>query len=140
MDEVQRPKEERSLGELLKDLTQEITTLVRQEAKLAKAEMSEKASRIGKDLAFLAAGGAVAYAGLLALIAALIIMLANMGLGWGGAALLVGLVVTGLGGFLVMKGLNALKQEDLVPRQTIESLKEDKHGAQSLRDRAARPS
>jgi hypothetical protein len=136
MDNVQRPREERSLGELFSELTQEITTLVRQEAKLAKAEMSEKLTHVCKDLTFVAAGGAVAYAGLLAIVAAIVIMLADAGLPWWASALLVGVVVAGIGAFLVSKGLNALKHEDLVPRQTIASLKEDVHGSQRIRHRA----
>jgi len=77
MSEILQPKQERSLGELLGDLTREITTLVRQEMALAKAEMSQKAAKVGKDVGFIAAGGLVAYAGLLALVAALI-----LGLWW----------------------------------------------------------
>lgn len=139
MSEQTRPaKDERSLGELLAELAQEVTTLVRQEVSLAKTEMSQKVSRVGMHLGFLAAGGAVAYAGLLAILAAVIILLAQAGLPWWGAALLVGAVVTGVGAFLVMKGLNALKQEDLAPRQTLatlEALKEDIHGSNTVQRR-----
>jgi len=72
----------------------------------------------------MAAGGAVAYAGLLALLAAIIIMLSEVMPLWA-SALLVGVVVLAVGGYLVYSGLNALKREDLAPRQTIETLKED---------------
>jgi hypothetical protein len=54
-----------------------------------------------------------------------IIGLAAAGLPWWLSALLVGLVVVGVGYMLVQKGLSALKHEDLAPRQTIESIKED---------------
>jgi len=124
MHDVRPAKEDQSLGELFAELTRETATLVRQEMALAKTEMSQKAGRVGKDVGFLAAGGAVAYAGLLAIVAAIIIGLAQMGLEWWVSALLVGIVVAGVGGFLVSKGLSALKREDLVPRQTLESLKE----------------
>jgi putative superfamily III holin-X len=124
MQETRGAKPEQSLGELLSDLTREITTLVRQEAALAKAEMSQKAARVGKELGFLAAGGAVAYAGLLAILAALIVMLDGIMPLWA-SALLVGLMVGAIGVCLVWTGLNALKREDLAPRQTIETLKED---------------
>ena len=117
-------KDDRSLGELFSELAQETSTLVRQEVNLAKTEMSEKASRVGKDVGFLAAGGAVAYAGLLAILAAVIVVLDTFLPLWL-AALLVGLVVVGVGYFLVKKGLDALKSEDVAPRQTIETLKED---------------
>jgi hypothetical protein len=67
----------------------------------------------------------VAYAGLLALVAAVIIGLAVNGVPWSLSALLVGLVVVGIGYALVQKGLSALKRESLMPQESIESLKED---------------
>ena len=72
-------RQDRSLGELFADLMRETTTLIRQEVALAKSEMSQKAVSIGKDIGFLAAGGAVAYAGLLAIVAAIIL---GTDLGW----------------------------------------------------------
>lgn len=134
MNEAQPAKEDKSLGELLGDLTREITTLVREEATLAKTEMTQKLSRAGKNVGFLAAGGAVAYAGLLAIVAAIIIGLAQAGMEWWVSALVVGVVVAAIGGFLVSKGLNALKHQDLTPSQTVETVKED---AQWIRKRAA---
>jgi hypothetical protein len=114
----------RSLGELFSELAQETSTLVRQEVDLAKTEMGQKASRVGKDVGFLAAGGAVAYAGLLAILAGVIVVLDTFLPLWL-AALLVGLVVAAVGYFLVKKGLDALKREDVAPTQTIKTLKED---------------
>ena len=134
MPETQPAKEDQSLGELFGALLKDTTTLVRQEISLAKAELGQKASRLGRDVGWLAAGGALAYAGLLALLAALIGLLAHAGMAWWAAALVVGVVVAGTGGFLVGKGLNALKQADLAPRQTLESIREDK---QWIQDRAA---
>jgi len=126
MAEVQQTSDDRSLGELFAELAREVTALVRQEATLAKAEMGEKASRIGVNLASLAAGGAVAYAGFLAILVAIIALLVEAaGLSWWGAAMLVGIVVSIVGGVLVMKGINALKNANLTPRETLESLKED---------------
>jgi hypothetical protein len=117
--------EDRSLGELFADLSHETTTLVHQEVDLAKTEMSQKAAQAGKDVGFLAAGGAILYAGLLALIAALVIGLGQAGPPWWLSALVVGLIVASVGGFLVQRGLDNLKHESLVPHQTVESLKED---------------
>jgi len=125
---MQRPRDDRSLGELFADLSRETTTLVRQEVDLAKTEMTQKASRVLKNIGFLAIGGAVAYAGFLAIIAAVIILLAAI-LPWWLSALLVGVVIAAIGAFLIWKGLDALKKEDLVPRQTIETLKEDQEWA-----------
>src|SRR3954471_8361092 len=121
MHDAQAARDERSLGELFGELTREVTTLVRQEATLAKTEITQKISLVGKDVAMLAAGGAVAYAGLLAIVAAVIIGLANAGLPWWASALLVGVVIAGIGGALVWSGLNAIKHEDLTPRETIDS-------------------
>jgi len=118
-------RDDLSLGELFGELARETSTLVRQEVALARTELSQKAGAIGKDLGFLAVGGAIAYAGLLAIIAAVIIALATIGLPWWLSALLVGLVVAGIGFFLVQRGLGAIRQEGLAPRQTLDTLKED---------------
>jgi hypothetical protein len=122
---MQERRDEPSLGELFADLARNTTTLVRQEVELAKTEMSQKAARVGKDVAFLAIGGAVLYAGFLTLLAALIIGLGQLGLPWWLSALLVGLVVAAVGGFLIQQGLTALRRENLAPQQTIATLKED---------------
>lgn len=125
-------KEDRSLGELFAQMAQETSTLVRQEVTLAKAEMSQKASRAGKHVGVLAVGGAIAYAGFLATIAGVIYLLADIDVVplWL-AAFMVGIVVAAVGYFLVRKGLDALKQEDMAPRQTMETLKE---GQQWIKD------
>jgi len=115
---------EPSLGELFGELSREMTDLVRGEVDLAKTEMSRKASSLGKDFGFLAAGIAVAYAGFLALIATVIIALAHA-MPWWLAALIVGVVVAAIGGYLVYQGLQNLKSMSLAPTETIETLKED---------------
>ena len=117
-------REEPSLGELFADLTREMTTLVRQEVHLATTEVSQKASDIGKNVAFLAVGGAIAYAGLLAVIAAVIMVFASF-LPWWLSAFIVGVAIAGVGYFMVQKGLDALKHMDVAPRRTINTLKED---------------
>lgn len=122
---MQTNRDDRTLGDLFADLTKETSVLVRQEVALAKAELTQKASRVGRDIGFLAVGGLVLYAGLLAIIAALIIILGTVGVPWWLSALLVGLVVVAIGGFLVQRGLQALKKEDLAPKQTIQTIKED---------------
>ena len=76
-------------------------------------------------MGFLAVGGLVAYAGVLALLAAGVLGLAAAGLQPWLAALLVGIVVAVIGYALVQRGLSALKRESLAPRQTVETLKED---------------
>jgi xanthine/uracil permease len=125
---MQQSRDNRSLGELFSELAQETSTLVRQEVNLAKTEMSHKASRAGKHIGVLAAGGASAYAGLLAILAGVIVLLDNVMPLWT-SALLVGVVVAIVGYLLVRRALDALKREDFAPRETIETLKEDQQWA-----------
>jgi uncharacterized membrane protein len=128
------PRDDRSIVELIKDLRDETTTLLKQEVELAKTEMSEKASRIGRNVGYLAAGGLVAYAGALFVLLGLSFLvswgLEKAGLSrelalWLGPAL-VGLVVGIIGFVLVQKARRTLAQESLKPEITIQSLKEDK--------------
>ena len=118
-------RDDRSIGELVAELSRETTTLVRQELQLAKAEMSQKATRVGKNVGFLVVGGVVAYTGLLAIVAAVIIVLGNVIPLWI-SALAVGAAIALVGLVLVAKGVNTLRQEDPAPRETMETLKEDK--------------
>ncbi len=124
-------QDNRSLGELFAALAGDTGTLVRQEIALATTEMTQKATRVGTDIGFLLAGGAVAYAGFLAILAAITIGLGQLGLPWWVATLLVGLVVAGVGGFLVMRGISALRRETPVPQQTIDTLQEDAEWAKA---------
>ena len=121
---MQHAKDDRSLGELFSELSRQLSTLFRQEVALAKAEMKQKGTEAGKDIGMMAAGGALAYAGLLALIAAAIIALANV-IPWWASALIVGVVVLGIGAVLIQTGMSALKESGIAPTQTIESVKED---------------
>jgi hypothetical protein len=127
---MQHVQGERSLGELFGDLAQQTTTLVRDEVRLATTEMTHKATEAGKDVGLIAGGAAVAHAGALAVIAGLIIALAQVIAAWL-AALIVGVVIAGVGYALAQKGLTALKRLDPVPRATVQTLKEDKLWAQS---------
>ena len=122
---MQARKDDRSLGELFGDLARDMGVLVRQEVGLATTEMTHMATRVARNVALVAVGGLVAYAGLLAILAAIIIALAAAGLAWWLAALVVGVVVTIVGGVLVQRSIDALKRTDLTPRQTVRTLKED---------------
>jgi hypothetical protein len=114
----------RSIGDLFSDLTREITTLVRNELALARVEMSTKLSRAGRHAGFLAFGAVVALAGLFTLAASLVLLLVRAGMPAWGAALLVGLGLAAIGGVVAMQAVNALKQEDLAPTETLQTLKE----------------
>jgi hypothetical protein len=118
-------RDDRSLGELFGELSRETTTLLRQEVNLAKVELSQKAVAAGKDVAFLAVGGAVLYAGLLAFIAACIIALNLIVHLWWLSAAIIAAVVLIIGYVLVMQGISHLRSGDLAPRQTAQSLKQD---------------
>ena len=119
-----RPLENRPLGDLFGDLATDMSNLVRQEVSLAKLEIANKAKYVGKNVGYLVIGGAVAYAALLAIIAAVIMLLAKVLPHWG-SALIVGAVVGGIGWLLIGKAMMALRQADLTPRETVETLKED---------------
>lgn len=117
-------RDERSLGDLFSELASETSELVRQEVALAQVEISQKATEVGKNVGFLAVGGAVGYAALLAVLAAVIIGLGNFIPLWL-AALLVGAIVGIVAYFMVSSALTELKNTDLKPEQTVETLKED---------------
>ncbi len=117
-------KQDRSIGELFSELASETGLLIRQEVALAKVELSQKASRVGKNVGYLVLGGAVGYAALLALLVAIIMLLAYV-MPWWVAALVVAVLVGIIAAVLISKALAALKQTDPAPRQTVETLKED---------------
>ena len=119
-----RALENRSLGDLFAELAHETGTLVRQEVALAKAEVTQKAKQVGKNVGYLLIGGAIAYAAFLAVIATLIMLLGKVMPQWG-ATLLVGVLMAGLGWLLIDKALSALQQTEVTPRQTVDTLKED---------------
>ena len=119
-----RPMENKPLGDLFSDLAADMSNLVRQEVALAKLEITQKAKHVGTNIGYLVIGGAVAYAGLLAVVAAIIMLLAKVMPHWG-SALLVGIVVAGIAWLLIGKALTALQEADLTPKDTVETLKED---------------
>jgi hypothetical protein len=126
-------RDERSIGQLLKELTQESSTLLKAEVNLAKTEMTEKASRLGGHLGEVAVGGAVALLGAIALLLAVIDALTSTldhlmspGIAVWVAPLTVGGILAAVGYSLVMKALATLKQESLTPERTTQSLQENK--------------
>ena len=122
--QLQLQKDERSLGDLFSELAAETGTLVRQEVALAQAELTTKAAVVGKNVGFLAVGGAIGYAALLAVLAGVILGLSYFMPPWI-AAILVGVVV-GIAAFvLVSSALAELKKTNLKPEETVESIKED---------------
>lgn len=130
---MQPLRDDRSLGQILRDLREETTQLLRQEVDLAKTEMSEKMSRLGSNMGSVATGGAVLFAGALVLLAALTLGLIALfsqfmdrDVAMWLAPLLVGGILAGVGYGMVKKALQALKQEGIAPQRTTQSLKENK--------------
>ena len=119
-----RSQDERSLGELFAELSRETGVLVRKEVELATTEMTAKARTAAVHVGTIAAGGALAHAGLLVLLAAFVIGLAQLGVTPWLSALIVALVTLGIGYALVQKGRTNLNRAHLAPTQTIETLKE----------------
>jgi hypothetical protein len=121
---MQQRKDDRSLSDLFGELARETGTLVHQELELARAEMTQKATQASRNVAKVVIGGAIAYAGFLAFLAAVIAGLATV-IPWWLAALVVAVVVAVVGYFLAQSALNALRRESLAPKQTIRSIKEN---------------
>jgi hypothetical protein len=124
MMQQQFQRNEHSLGELFSELANETSTLVRQEVALAQTEMTQKAVKAGKDVGFLAIGGAVGYAALLAFMAGIIAILAYIMPVWL-AAFIVAVIAGGAAYFMAMPALAELRKIDPAPRETVETLKED---------------
>jgi hypothetical protein len=117
-------REERSVGELFSELAAETGTLIRQEVSLAQAEITKKASIAGKNIGYLAIGGAVGYAGLLAVIAGVIVGLSYFIPAWL-AAVIVGASIAVVAYTFISSALTSLKNMDVKPTETVESIKED---------------
>jgi hypothetical protein len=120
--------EGRTLLGLFGDLWRETTTLVHNEAELAKAELSEKVSQVTTGAGEIAAGGAILFAGfiviLFAAVGALELMIPSEHSIWM-APLIVGLVVMIVGTIALMKGKKQMKAKSLAPQRTLDSLKSD---------------
>ncbi len=119
-----KPKDDRSLGELFGELGRNTSNLVRQEVQLAKTELMQKAVTFGKSAAFLVVAGVLAFVGFEALIVAAILVLAHVLSTWL-AALIVGFGLLIIAGILVMLAIGAIKKEGVVPTKTIKSVQEN---------------
>jgi drug/metabolite transporter (DMT)-like permease len=120
-----RARDDMSLPELFEELARETSTLIRQEMQLVVAEVRQSTEAIGRSIAFLVAGGAVAYAGLLVLLAAVVIGLGQLGVTWWLAALIVGVVVAVVGYILVTRAQAELQTAMRALDQIGKTLQED---------------
>jgi hypothetical protein len=95
--------EHASTGQLIGQLTEQISRLVRDEARLAQAEVTQKAKRLGAGAGLFGAAGLVAFFGLAVLVAAAVLALALALPGWL-AALIVAVVLFAVAGVLALVG------------------------------------
>ena len=116
---------DRSLGELLKQLSEETTRLVHQELELAKAELTQKGKQAGMGAGMFGGAGALGLAALGALTACFILALTAVMPAW--LAALIVAVVDGIIAFVLVKQGQARMKQAVppVPEQTVETLKED---------------
>jgi hypothetical protein len=118
-------RDERSLGELFSDLSEQTSNLVKKEIELARHEITRSTTDLAKRSAMIAVGGVVAYAGAIVVLMGLGWLLTEMGLPpWLGLLLVGGLTVA-IGAFLAYRALNELKNMSVVPDRTVETIKED---------------
>lgn len=123
-DPVPPQRDDRPLTALFGDLANETAALIRKEAELAKAEMSEKAGMAVRAMVSLAVGGAVALIGVVFVLWAVVYALAIWLPPWA-AALIVGVVMAVIGLVMLQSGKSKLSADNLQPKRTIETLKDD---------------
>jgi len=135
MDAVGQAAPERSTGELVKLITEQISTLVRDELKLAQLEMAGKAKKAGSGMGMMGGGGLIALYGVACLIACAIIALSHALQAWL-AALAVGAFLLVVAAVIAAAGRKRTRQATPpVPVEAVESVKTD---VAAVRERARR--
>jgi hypothetical protein len=115
---------ETSIGDLIGNISNDLSTLFRQEVELAKAEVKQEASKAGKAAGILGAAGFAGYMTIVLLSFALVYALSNViDAGW--AALIVAVIWGIVGAVLYANGRKKLKDVDPVPHRTVDTIKED---------------
>jgi uncharacterized membrane protein YqjE len=113
-----------SVGELIGNISDDLSQLFRQEVELAKAELKEEAAKAGKAAGMLGGAGFAGYLAVVLLSFALVFGLSNvMDAGW--AALIVAVIWAAIGAVLYANGRKKLKTVDPMPRRTVDTIKED---------------
>src|SRR3954447_3624827 len=135
---VQDELRDRPVGELLKELSTQTTTLVRQELELAKAEMAEKGKQAGLGAGMFGGAGLFGVLALAALTTCVIAALATAMDVWL-AALIVAVVYAGVAAVLALAGKRKTREAvPPAPEQAIESTKEDVQWAKTRAKSASR--
>ncbi|OEJ34630.1 phage holin family protein [Streptomyces subrutilus] len=118
------PASEPSIGDLIGEIGQDLSQLVRDEIELAKAEIKQESAKAGKAVGMLGGAGYAGHVALLFGSLTLVFALANvMDPAW--AALIVTVLWAVVGGVLYAAGRKRLRTVNLKPEQTVETLKED---------------
>ena len=117
--------ESRGIGELLGDLSRQVSTLVRKEIDLARVEVTSSIGRMSRGAATAGAGGALVYAGLLVLLAAAVRGLIAAGIDAWLAALIVGVAAVAIGGVVTSIGMKQVQETDLAPNHTVDTVREN---------------
>jgi len=126
-----------STGQLIKQLSEQSSMLIRQELELAKAELTEKGKQAGKGAGMLGGAGIAGLLALGALTACLILLLDKEMDAWV-AALIVTAVYAAVAGVLALIGRDRMRESlPAAPEETVESVKEDVQWAKT-RARSAR--
>ncbi|OJF09898.1 phage holin family protein [Couchioplanes caeruleus] len=113
-----------SVGELIGNISDDLSQLFRQEVELAKAELKQEAAKAGKAAGMLGGAGFAGYLAVVLLSLAVVFGLGNvMDLGW--AALIVAVLWGAAGAVLYVTGRKQLKTVDPMPRRTVDTIKED---------------
>jgi hypothetical protein len=129
------PSQERPTGELVKQLSEQVSVLVRDELKLAQVEMTRKGKQAGAGIGLLGGGGLIALYGLGCLVACAVIALSGALAAWL-AALIIGAALLAVAGAAALLGKSRLhKAVPPVPKEAAESVKTD---VEVIKERARR--
>jgi uncharacterized membrane protein YqjE len=115
----------KSTGGLLSDALSHVSSLVRNEVDLARAEVSENATKAAVAIGVLVGGVVISLAALNVLTAALVAALTEAGIPAGWSALIVGVALAAVAVVMITKGMNDLKATSLAPTRTAKNVKRD---------------
>jgi uncharacterized membrane protein YqjE len=128
---------DQSFGDLAKRLSEQTSTLVRQELALARTEMEEKGKRFGLGGGLIGAGGLLGLYALGALVAAVVLVLIEVGVVAWLSALIVAIVIAAIAGALALAGRKQVQEAaPASPEQAIETTRQD---VEHVKERARRP-
>jgi hypothetical protein len=119
------PRDTRSFSDLISDLVTQMTSLFRTETTLLKAEMRENLTKLGAGAGEIGAGVMIIQAALVILLIALVQAIESLGIGFGWASLIVGVVMALVGAFLLKKGKDNLSATAMMPDRTVNQVQKD---------------